>query len=122
MMHPKESKGTKAARKTKNALQYALGSFKKSDPLAKLKYHEHLVAKRKKDFGVTYINLVRQNGTQEQLQFAIDSCMKDVDILLKEIEELKTKIDMVDCETRANIKHKPGSPQATSAHTFATVE
>lgn len=119
--YPKESKGTKAARKTKNVFQYALGSVKKSDPIAKMKYREHLISKRKKEFGVTYINLVRNQSTQEELRFAVESCMKDVDILLQEIEELKAKIDIVDRETRANIKHKPGSPQA-SAHTFAVVE
>ncbi|CAJ1958904.1 unnamed protein product [Cylindrotheca closterium] len=123
MMHPKESKGTKAARKTKNAFQYVIGSFKKSDPMAKMKYKEHLIAQRKKDFGVTYINLVRLNATQEQLQFAVDSCNTDVDILLREIEQLKDKIDMLDYETKANLKPKPGSPQSTaqssSPHIFA---
>ena len=117
MMHPKESKSNKAARKTKNVFQYALGSVKKSDPYAKMKYKEHLIAKRKKEFGVTYINMIRNRAKQEELQFAVESCNKDVDILLQEIQELKAKIDMLDCETRANIKHKPGSPQA-SAHIY----
>lgn len=55
----------RAARTTKNAFQQMLGCFKKSDHMTKIKYKEHLIVKRKKEFGVAYINLVQKSASEQ---------------------------------------------------------
>ncbi|KAL3932140.1 MAG: hypothetical protein SGBAC_010992 [Bacillariaceae sp.] len=99
----------RAARTTKNAFQQMLGCFKKSDHMTKIKYKEHLIVKRKKEFGVAYINLVQKSASEQELRQEKEGCLRDVDRLTKEIVELEGKVERVAVETRAKMMHRDPS-------------
>jgi len=112
---PASGKGEKAPnrmmRTTKNAWRRAVGCCKKSTPRTKIRLKEHEIAKRKKAFGMEYIDLVRNsngsNATDEQLQQAVQACLQDIDGLMQEIVELENKIEQVSEETKSKLKPQP---------------
>ncbi|CAJ1950144.1 unnamed protein product [Cylindrotheca closterium] len=106
-----------ATRKTKNVFQQMAGCFKKSDHKTKIKYNEHLINKRKREFGIAYMNLVLKNASEQELRLEKEGCLKDIDKLVKEIEELETKVEQVDVETRSKIHREPSTSNPTIEQT-----
>jgi len=103
----KEMAPNKVVRQSKNFWRRAIGCCKKSTPRTKIKMKEHQIAKRKKAFGMEYIDLVRNQAGEDQLQSALDSCLQDVGALMNEIEQLQDRIQEVSVETKSKLKPKP---------------
>jgi len=87
--------------------------------MTKIKYKQHLIAKRKKEFGVDYINLVQKNASEQELRQEKEGCLRDVDRLIREIKDLETKVERVDVETRSKIRREPSFSTPTIEETDA---
>lgn len=61
----KEPTVQRAVRSSKNVFQRCFGCLQTTDDKAMIKYKEVLIANRKKEFGVLYVDLVRKNSTEE---------------------------------------------------------
>lgn len=64
----KTSSNNRFLRGTKNAWRRAVGCCKKSTPRTKIHLKEHQIVKRKKAFGMKYIDLLRSKDATEEVR------------------------------------------------------
>lgn len=95
-------------RSTKNICNRCCGCMHTSEEMAIIKHKERRIVNRKKKFGVVYMNMLGNNSTEEELKKAVDECLEDVDILVKQIEKIENDIERVKRETEGKMKYKPG--------------
>lgn len=69
-------------RTTKNAWRRAVGCCKKSTPRTKIHLKEHQIVKRKKAFGIEYMNLLRSKDVTEEVRLILlDRMMLAISVL-----------------------------------------
>ena len=94
-------------RVTKNAFTGCLGSVKKSDELAKIKYKESQIAGRKKQFGVEYLDLLAAKAEPSDLEACVKKAQDDMKKIQDEIVELEKEVERVNEETEKKIREAP---------------
>ena len=102
----------------KNSCTKCFGVVQTTDEYAKIKYKEHQIETRKKQFGVDYFQLLKNpNATEAEKQACIDAVLNDTAAVTKEIEALRLEIERVNQATNEKILPKPGAPVTAAATT-----
>jgi hypothetical protein len=110
-----------------NAFTKCFGFAQTADELAKIKLKEHQIETRKKNFGVSYLNLLNEKATPAALQSCIDAALADIAVMQADIVTLQAEVDRVNHVTKEKIVPKPssgggggGGGAATAASTAPT--
>jgi hypothetical protein len=92
-----------------NAFTKCFGFAQTADELAKIKLKEHQIETRKKNFGVSYLNLLNEKATPAALQSCIDAALADIAVMQADIVTLQAEVDRVNHVTKEKIVPKPSS-------------
>jgi hypothetical protein len=109
-------------RVTKNSFTKCFGVVQTTNEYAKIKYKEHQMEARKKQFGVEFLKLIHDKASEEEKQACIDKALTDTAAIEKEIDVLKVENARVNAATNEKIVPKPGvTAPATTASSTAPI-
>lgn len=103
----RETCGQRVGRKSKNAVTRFKGFCHKTDVLAQINVKEVQRSKRKKRFGVDYMNLFENGGSDAELQRCVDVACAELQEMALEVQDLKDKAAAIEEKTKERILKNP---------------
>jgi hypothetical protein len=96
-------------RLTRNTWTRCVGFVKKSDKLTKIQIRNEQIKSRKRQFGLEYLTLLRENASDDQLMISLHSALSRIDALEDDIRRLRETATAINAATKSKIIRKHSS-------------
>jgi hypothetical protein len=104
----KETPEQRTGRQVKNAWVRSIGFCEKSEFWSKIKLKKRLLKACKKSFGVQYMDMIESKASAEELDQCVQASQRRIEVIKKDIAELKRKVARIEEKTNNRLHKNPG--------------